>query len=53
VERFKNPVVRNEVVKMVRSSTLEVLDTPEALAFLIGDKLDPTIHRDLKVQIWA
>jgi hypothetical protein len=49
VERFKNPVARNEVVKLVRSSALDVLDIPEALAFLIGDKLDPAISRDLKV----
>lgn len=36
---------------MVRSSTLDVLDTPEALRFLIGDRLDHTIRRDLKVSL--
>ena len=48
-ERLKNPIIRNEVGKLVRSSTLDVLDTPEALAFLLGDRLDSAIRRDLKV----
>lgn len=48
-ERFKSPVVRNEVSKLVRSSTLDVLDIPEALPFLLGDRVDPNVRRDLKV----
>ena len=48
-ERLKNATIRNEVGKLVRSSTLDVLDTPEALAFLLGDRLDSAIRRDLKV----
>jgi hypothetical protein len=48
-ERFKSPIVRNEVTKLVRSSTLEALDVPEALPFLLGDRLDPKFHRDFKV----
>ena len=39
------------MAKIVRSSTLEVLDTPEALIFLVGDRLDPAIRRDLKVRL--
>ena len=39
------------MAKIVRSSTLEVLDTPEALTFLVGDRLDPAIRRDLKVRL--
>ena len=50
-ERFKSPVVRNEVSKLVRSSTLEVLDVPEALPYLLGDKLDPRVRRDFKVLV--
>jgi len=50
-ERFKFASLRNEVTKLVRSSTLEVLDVPEALLYLIGDRLDPAVHRDLKVHI--
>ncbi|KZP21149.1 hypothetical protein FIBSPDRAFT_788486 [Athelia psychrophila] len=53
-ERFKSTTIQNEVGKMVRSSTLDVLDTPEALRFLIGDRLDHTIRRDLKhLLLWA
>jgi hypothetical protein len=48
-ERLKNATIRLEVGKLVRSSTLDVLDNPEALAFLSGDRLDPSIQRDLKV----
>ncbi|KAK7034075.1 Phosphatidylinositol 4-kinase stt4 [Paramarasmius palmivorus] len=53
-ERFKVPIIRNEVTKLVRSSAVDVLDVPEALAFLLGDQLDPSVHRDLKLLLlWA
>ncbi|THU88594.1 hypothetical protein K435DRAFT_821590 [Dendrothele bispora CBS 962.96] len=53
-ERFKLPVLRNEVTKLVRSSSLEVLDVPEALQFLVGDRMDPIMRRDLKhLLLWA
>ncbi|KAF8891248.1 hypothetical protein BD779DRAFT_1514119 [Infundibulicybe gibba] len=53
-ERFKNPFVRSEVGKLIRSSTLEALDIPEALPFLVGDRLDPHVRRDLKhLLLWA
>ncbi|GLB34718.1 putative PI3 PI4-kinase family protein [Lyophyllum shimeji] len=53
-ERFKSPLVRNEVLKMVRSSPLEVLDVPEALLYFVGERLDPNIRRDLKyLLLWA
>lgn len=48
-ERFKNALVRTEVGKMVRSSNVDVLDIPEALPFLLGDRLDSHVRRDLKV----
>lgn len=48
-ERSKNTSARSEVTKLVRSSTLDVLDIPEALPFLLGDKVDPNVRRDLKV----
>lgn len=48
-ERFKTPAIHQAVGKLVRSNSLAVLDTPEALRFLVGDKLDTGIRRDLKV----
>lgn len=48
-ERFTSPTLRYEVVKLVRSSPLEVLDVPEALHYLLGDRLDGNMRRDLKV----
>ncbi|KAF8743615.1 hypothetical protein AX14_001677 [Amanita brunnescens Koide BX004] len=53
-ERFKNVTVRNEVTKLVRSNTLQVIDTPEALPFLLGDRIDLHDSRDLKFMLlWA
>ncbi|THH17523.1 hypothetical protein EW146_g3305 [Bondarzewia mesenterica] len=52
-ERFKQPVVANEVGRSIRSNTRSVLHVPEALPFLLGDKVDATIRRDLKhLLIW-
>ena len=48
-ERYNLPVVQNEVSRLVRSSTKEVLDVPEALHYLVGDRLDTHVRRDLKV----
>ncbi|KAI0647399.1 atypical/PIKK/PI4K protein kinase [Trametes meyenii] len=47
-ERFNYPTVQNEVGRLVRSSTPEVLDVPEALRFLVGEKLDINVQRDLR-----
>ncbi|KAJ6490589.1 hypothetical protein C8R47DRAFT_1122870 [Mycena vitilis] len=54
-ERFKSyVVVRNEVTKLIRSASRDVLDTPEALPFLLGDRMDSTVRRDLKhLLLWA
>ena len=48
-ERYKIPTIRQEVGKLVRSNTVDVLGIPGALTFLLGDRLDPHVHRDLKV----
>ena len=48
-ERYKIPSIRQEVGKLVRSNTVDVLGIPGALSFLLGDRLDPHVHRDLKV----
>ncbi|KAJ3814722.1 hypothetical protein F5876DRAFT_72711 [Lentinula aff. lateritia] len=48
-ERFKLNVIRSEVTKLVRSSTADVLDVPEALNFLLGEGIELTaVRRDLK-----
>ncbi|KAJ7572583.1 Stt4p: phosphatidylinositol-4-kinase, partial [Mycena floridula] len=53
-ERFKLAMVRTEVAKLVRSNTADVLDVPEALQFLLGERLDPSVSRDLKLLLlWA
>lgn len=50
-ERFKLAVVRNEVTKLVRSNARDVLDVPEAIPFLLGDRLDRSAYQDLKVRL--
>lgn len=52
-ERFKHPVLESEVGRLVRSNTLDVLHIPEALRFLVGERLDQNVRRDLKyILIW-
>ncbi|KAF8623467.1 hypothetical protein AX15_006251 [Amanita polypyramis BW_CC] len=50
-ERFKNVAVRNEVIKLVHSNALQVMDTPEALPFLLGDRIDPGSTPDMKFML--
>ncbi|KAF9526949.1 hypothetical protein CPB83DRAFT_856867 [Crepidotus variabilis] len=53
-ERFKNPAVRYAVAKLVRSNTKDALDVSAALSFLLGDRLDSNVRRDLKhLILWA
>ncbi|KAJ3734042.1 hypothetical protein DFJ43DRAFT_1065841 [Lentinula guzmanii] len=54
-ERFKLNVIRSEVTKLVRSSTADVLDVPEALNFLLGEGMEvAAARRDLKLlPLWA
>ncbi|KAK2466764.1 hypothetical protein APHAL10511_001022 [Amanita phalloides] len=53
-ERFKNVIARNEVIKLIRSNTLQVIDAPEALPFLFGDRVDAHNLIDLKLMLlWA
>ncbi|KAG2135222.1 uncharacterized protein EDB93DRAFT_1242600 [Suillus bovinus] len=52
-ERFKSPAAHAEVQNLVRSNASQVLDTPEALRFLIGDSLRGQ-RRELKyIIVWA
>lgn len=52
-ERFKIPIVRAEVGRLVRSNTVEVLDVPEALPFFVEERTNTSFHRDLKVGFLA
>ncbi|KIP08776.1 hypothetical protein PHLGIDRAFT_29437 [Phlebiopsis gigantea 11061_1 CR5-6] len=53
-ERFNVATLNSEVTRLVRSNTREILDCPEALRFLIGDRLDQSVNRDIKyLLLWA
>lgn len=50
-ERFRRPYLDREIGRWVRAHTKDILDTPEALKFIVGDQLDPSIPRELKVSL--
>jgi hypothetical protein len=47
--RFKLAVVENELRNLVINNTLDVVNDPEALVILLGERLTPTKRLDLKV----
>ncbi|TFY82561.1 hypothetical protein EWM64_g1445, partial [Hericium alpestre] len=52
-ERFKQPIVSSEVWRAVRSNPRDILHVPEGLKFLVGDKFDANMRRDLKyLEVW-
>ncbi|THH11990.1 hypothetical protein EW145_g299 [Phellinidium pouzarii] len=53
-ERFKNATVEREAGKWVRAHPREVLDHADALRFVVGDRLDRGVQRDMKfLLLWA
>lgn len=49
-ERFKHwPVVEREAGRWIRAHTRDVLDYAEALRFVVGQRLDRYVARDLRV----
>lgn len=53
-ERFKLPLVQTEITRMVRADPKSVIDTAEALHFLLGDRLDISSQGLLKwLPVWA
>ncbi|KAL1412783.1 Phosphatidylinositol 4-kinase stt4 [Vanrija albida] len=52
-ERFKQVQVHSEITRLVRSNPRRVLGVPEALNFLLGDKLETTSRSLLQwVLVW-
>ena len=49
-ERFHVVSISNEVTRLIRSGTRDVLDIPEALQYLVGERIDAGVQRDFKVK---
>ena len=47
--RFVQPIVYRELHRLIANNTLDVVDVPEALIILLGDRLVPNAKLDLKV----
>ncbi|CDZ97121.1 phosphatidylinositol 4-kinase [Phaffia rhodozyma] len=53
-ERFKNPIVITEVSALIRSRPKEAIDVPEALHFLLGNRLERTTRKGLQwLPLWS
>ena len=48
-QRFKHATVEREAGRWIRAHSHQVIDCPVALRFVVGDKVDKTLPRDLKV----
>ncbi|KAK6909388.1 hypothetical protein I203_103405 [Kwoniella mangroviensis CBS 8507] len=53
-ERFKNAPVQAEISRLVKSDPKSVIDVPEALHFLLGDRLENNAKAALKwLPVWS
>ena len=52
-ERFKISSVQIEISRLVRAEPRAVIDVPEALHFLLGDRLEPDARNALRVSASA
>ena len=50
-QRFKHVFVEREVGRWIRAHSRQVIDCAEALRFVVGEKIDRSYTRDLKVCI--
>lgn len=50
-ERFKYTPVQIEISRLVRADPKAVIDVPEALHFLLGDRLEPGARNALRVSL--
>jgi phosphatidylinositol 4-kinase len=48
-ERFKNPTVKREITRLVRSEPKKVVNVAEALPFVLGDRVERGAEVALKV----
>lgn len=52
--RFVQPAVQRELHTLIANNTLDVVDVPEALEILLGEKLQPNAKLDLRyLKYWA
>ncbi|KAI7889364.1 uncharacterized protein EV154DRAFT_423997 [Mucor mucedo] len=52
--RFVQPAVQRELHTLIANNTLDVVDVPEALEILLGDKVQPNAKLDLRyLKYWA
>lgn len=52
--RFVQPAVQRELHTLIANNTLDVVDVPEALEILLGDKVQPYAKLDLRyLKYWA
>jgi phosphatidylinositol 4-kinase len=49
--RFKYPIIKIELNKLIANNTLDVVGVPKALEILLGDGIQATAKLDLRVSL--